>query len=279
MTHTFENEDYFDPPPTAIPADLFSHIEPLQISNQSSGIDLTQFSPVESLQCAFRSQIFAAQWPIETIPFFRPGDYLIPHTVNDLYPGSELHMTWPPTSQPSYMLLTENHENLTTVASEFRTPTLLSHGPLHSTEAPTLSEPLDLFESPDKRQFYQPKAEEIILQSPRFKGDLYKPRWVRGKGNEREGWCELCKRWLNMKNSSFWLDKVFSHGICARTGYLFDEPLETRAIKDKLNQSEGFCGTCKQWIKTVGQTGRAWFRHASKVSRLLETTLQMTNVM
>jgi hypothetical protein len=63
-------------------------------------------------------------------------------------------------------------------------------------------------------------------QELRFEGDLYTPKWVRGHGNKREGWCGTCKpgRWLMLKNSTFWYDKPFAHGICAATGSPFQEP-------------------------------------------------------
>ena len=67
-------------------------------------------------------------------------------------------------------------------------------------------------------------------QDLRFTGDLYTPKWVRGHGNKREGWCGLCKpgRWLVLKNSAFWYDKSFTHGVSAATGAAFQGPQETR---------------------------------------------------
>jgi hypothetical protein len=46
-----------------------------------------------------------------------------------------------------------------------------------------------------------------IPQKPRFKGDLYTPRWIRGVGKQKEGLCPLCKPgpvWCKIKISAFW---------------------------------------------------------------------------
>jgi hypothetical protein len=48
---------------------------------------------------------------------------------------------------------------------------------------------------------------EIRLNVERQCGDeLYKPTWIRGKGKEREGRCDLCDPpvWFNLKQSTYW---------------------------------------------------------------------------
>lgn len=136
-------------------------------------------------------------------------------------------------------------------------------------------------------------------QNLRFENDLYTPRWVRGHGNKREGWCGICKpgRWLVLKNSAFWYDKSFSHGVSAVTGKAFEGPKEIRRIKRMKNEDignnwgigeggreggqvltqrfgskttttwEGLCGSCNEWIPLVSskKKGTTWFRHAYKV--------------
>ena len=106
-------------------------------------------------------------------------------------------------------------------------------------------------------------------QDLRFGGDLYTPRWVRGHGNKREGWCGLCKpgRWLVLKNSAFWYDKSFTHGVSAATGAAFQGPQETRRTEGNLDVWEGLCGSCGEWIALVSskKKGTTWFRHAYKV--------------
>lgn len=139
-------------------------------------------------------------------------------------------------------------------------------------------------------------------QNLRFENDLYTPRWVRGHGNKREGWCGICKpgRWLVLKNSAFWYDKSFSHGVSAVTGKAFEGPREIRRIKKMKNEDignewgtgeggsesghvltqrfgskttttwEGLCGSCNEWIPLVSskKKGTTWFRHAYKVCLL-----------
>lgn len=107
-------------------------------------------------------------------------------------------------------------------------------------------------------------------QELRFEGDLYTPRWVRGHGNKREGWCGICKpgRWLVLKNSAFWYDKSFTHGISAATGNPFQEPQQTRRMDGNPDVWEGLCGSCNDWIALVSskKKGTTWFRHAYKAS-------------
>ena len=117
----------------------------------------------------------------------------------------------------------------------------------------------------------EPKNGELqpAEQDVRFDGDLYTPKYVRGHGNKREGYCGLCKpgRWLVLKNSAFWYDKSFSHGISAATGQPFDAPKKTRRMHGNPGVWEGLCGTCNEWIALISnkKKGTTWFRHAYKV--------------
>lgn len=108
-----------------------------------------------------------------------------------------------------------------------------------------------------------------LQQCPRFPGDLYTPTFIRKEGKAREGWCGLCRpgRWLVLKNSAFWYDKSFVHGISATSGQAWDGPSQTRFGR-KAEVWEGLCGTCGQWIiLTASKSGGvSWFRHAYKVS-------------
>lgn len=141
-----------------------------------------------------------------------------------------------------------------------------------------LSDPPDLYASIHEDQV-QPPPEDMDPDDPdlvpheqelRFDGDLYTPRWVRGHGNKREGWCGICKpgRWLVLKNSAFWYDKSFTHGISAATGSPFQEPQETRRMDGNPDVWEGLCGSCNEWVALVSskKKGTTWFRHAYKVS-------------
>ncbi|KAJ0109248.1 hypothetical protein J7T55_009579 [Diaporthe amygdali] len=166
-------------------------------------------------------------------------------------------------------------------------PPLLSHGlfrMLQSNADPhslhghytDLSDPPDLFASLHEEQI-PPPPEDMNPSDPdlvpheqelRFDGDLYTPKWVRGHGNKREGWCGICKpgRWLVLKNSAFWYDKSFTHGISAATGQPFNEPQETRRMDGNPDVWEGLCGSCNDWIALVSskKKGTTWFRHAYK---------------
>lgn len=139
-----------------------------------------------------------------------------------------------------------------------------------------LSDPPDLYSSLHEEACDPPESDmnpsdpDLIPheQDLRFTGDLYTPRWVRGHGNKREGWCGLCKpgRWLVLKNSAFWYDKSFTHGVSAATGAAFQGPQETRRTEGNLDVWEGLCGSCGEWIALVSskKKGTTWFRHAYK---------------
>ena len=139
-----------------------------------------------------------------------------------------------------------------------------------SSEPPDLFGPLEhdqLSPPPEDMQCEDhdaPRAQEL-----RFEGDLYTPKYVRGHGNKREGWCGICKpgRWLVLKNSAFWYDKSFTHGISAATGTAFDGPTETRRMKGNPDVWEGLCSSCGDWIALISskKKGTTWFRHAYKV--------------
>ena len=140
-----------------------------------------------------------------------------------------------------------------------------------------LSDPPDLYSSLNEEPSNPPESDmnpsdpDLVPheQDLRFNGDLYTPRWVRGHGNKREGWCGLCKpgRWLVLKNSAFWYDKSFTHGVSAATGAAFQGPQETRRTEGNLDVWEGLCGSCGEWIALVSskKKGTTWFRHAYKV--------------
>ncbi|KAK3953605.1 hypothetical protein QBC32DRAFT_113725 [Pseudoneurospora amorphoporcata] len=166
-------------------------------------------------------------------------------------------------------------------------PPLLSHGffrMLSSNADPSslhhhyadLSDPPDLFVALQEEQL-DPPPEDMNPDDPemvpheqelRFDGDLYTPKWVRGHGNKREGWCGICKpgRWLVLKNSAYWYDKSFTHGISAPTGCRFQEPQKIRRMEGNPEVWEGFCGTCRDWVALVSnkKKGTTWFRHAYK---------------
>ncbi|KAF2824658.1 hypothetical protein CC86DRAFT_296021 [Ophiobolus disseminans] len=139
-----------------------------------------------------------------------------------------------------------------------------------------LSDPPDLYSSLHEEPSNPPESDmnpsdpDMMPheQDLRFTGDLYTPRWVRGHGNKREGWCGLCKpgRWLVLKNSAFWYDKSFTHGVSAATGAAFQGPQDTRRTEGNLDVWEGLCGSCGEWIALVSskKKGTTWFRHAYK---------------
>ncbi|EOO04118.1 hypothetical protein UCRPA7_350 [Phaeoacremonium minimum UCRPA7] len=232
-------------------------------SNRNSLMSSTQLSPVAS-------------------PRMTPQTAQQPHFLMSHPPAFHRNSMLLPSQLPSQAFHPEAHQF-------DAPPPLLSHGlfrmlqsnadphSLHS-HYTDLSDPPDLYASLHEEQV-PPPPEDMNPSDPdlvpheqelRFDGDLYTPRWVRGHGNKREGWCGICKpgRWLVLKNSAFWYDKSFTHGISAATGSPFQEPQETRRMDGNPDVWEGLCGSCNEWIALVSskKKGTTWFRHAYKVS-------------
>lgn len=150
--------------------------------------------------------------------------------------------------------------------------------------------------SPPPTDIHNPSTPFLapVRQDPTFPGDLYTPRYKRRTSTGRwEGWCGYCQpgRWLDLKNSRFWEDKLRNHGICAKTKMRFAEPEKIRWVDmdGKVSQTvglglevgdfgteqkkrEGLCGVCKTWVHMDGMRTKArdravgWWMHAYKVS-------------
>lgn len=187
-----------------------------------------------------------------------------------------------PASQPygvnAYSPYVDNHHghpHHPQLLSNFCIP---SHGPSDhpASHFDQCAEPPNLYASLLEDQI-PPPPEDMNPEDPdmkpheqdlRFEGDLYTPRWVRGHGNKREGWCGICKpgRWLVLKNSAFWYDKSFTHGISAATGQSFHEPRDMRRMDGNPDVWEGLCHSCNDWVPLVSnkKKGTTWFRHAYK---------------
>ncbi len=167
------------------------------------------------------------------------------------------------------------------------TPSPALQANLHPVSQPNSSPsdhrfPPDLFAPLNITPLTPPTSENIRHQSPRSPTDLYTPACIRNNGIEREGWCGICRpgRWLVLKNSAFWYDKSFKHGISAASGTRFQGPVEVKRTTGKVDGErdgngaeqgdgwEGLCGTCGVWITLSGgkRGGVPWFRHAYKVS-------------
>ena len=70
-----------------------------------------------------------------------------------------------------------------------------------------------------------------------------------------------------MKNSGYWYDRRFRHGVSA-AGATFDGPSKTRRMEGRPEVWEGLCNSCGNWIELTSskKKGTTWFRHAYKVN-------------
>ncbi|KAI0244421.1 hypothetical protein L0F63_002714 [Massospora cicadina] len=112
-----------------------------------------------------------------------------------------------------------------------------------------------------------------VTQSPRFPGDEYTPRWVRGIGKAKEGLCPHCTDravWLKIKISAYWYHLNYQHGISSITGKPFRPPLEYR-INPETELKEALCHKCRNWINSESTRNKPvnveeiyWWKHAQK---------------
>lgn len=83
-----------------------------------------------------------------------------------------------------------------------------------SHEASNYTVPADLVPSPPTKlldpppEDMDPSDKAMIPQKRNLKdpNHLYMPRWIRGDGKQREGWCGACRpgKWLSLKRSTYW---------------------------------------------------------------------------
>ncbi|GAA5964214.1 hypothetical protein JCM3765_002773 [Sporobolomyces pararoseus] len=125
-------------------------------------------------------------------------------------------------------------------------------------------------------------------QPLRSANDKFTPAWIRGIGQDKEGYCSLCEdetersgggKWLRLKDGDFWYHRTFVHGISSISGQPFSNPIETRCVsvdERGLSTLQGLCGTCSSWTtfetyrsKLSSSSGPAltasrtmWYRHA-----------------
>ena len=66
--------------------------------------------------------------------------------------------------------------------------------------------PTDMVDPPSADM--NPKDKTMVPQRRNLKdpNHLYMPRWIRGDGKQREGWCGACRpgKWLSLKRSTYW---------------------------------------------------------------------------
>lgn len=209
---------------------------------------------VQTLQTVMPSSCGSPYLPSQ-IPLHQPTALYLPGPHHDPY-GHDAHMMAQGLCLPSHP-----HDYGMAPYAEYSDPPNL-YGALNEEQIPPPPEDMNP-EDPDMK----PHEQDL-----RFDGDLYTPRWVRGHGNKREGWCGICKpgRWLVLKNSAFWYDKSFTHGISAATGMPFHEPRDMRRMDGNPDVWEGLCHSCSDWVPLVSnkKKGTTWFRHAYRVSFL-----------
>lgn len=94
--------------------------------------------------------------------------------------------------------------------------------------------------------------------------EIYRPKYIRGDGILREGYCENCNKWFRLKTSSYWYHMNYKHGINSK-GKKYPSPL----LREIYNRLESYCQICDKWIFLCSATGKksityAWYRHFQK---------------
>ncbi|KAI0076636.1 hypothetical protein K474DRAFT_1597546, partial [Panus rudis PR-1116 ss-1] len=127
---------------------------------------------------------------------------------------------------------------------------------------------------------------------PRNALDLYTPRFVKGKGNDKTGLCPICyerpnrgginkKLWFHTKQSAYNYHMLFTHGITPVTAAPMSPPVSFRVAArpnagkgEKTQMQQGKCHKCKKWIDIEGPKVTEvkvkeifWWKHASSCHR------------
>ena len=107
-----------------------------------------------------------------------------------------------------------------------------------------------------------PRREESM-----FGGDIFTPGWVRGYGNNKEGFCGRCNpgAWHNMEDSSYEKNLTYMHGI-APSGVSLPRPSNIRLLEGNGGVWQAYCEACCGWRSLKkSMVGWNWFRHCVKV--------------
>ncbi|ORX90343.1 hypothetical protein K493DRAFT_230829, partial [Basidiobolus meristosporus CBS 931.73] len=139
---------------------------------------------------------------------------------------------------------------------------------------------------------------------PRFRNDMYTPRWIRGCGKNKVGLCPICEQngqmncfklkitFMPISSTSFRYHMNFFHGISSVNGRPFASPVEYRMISDKRGKlrsknalskldrpsrmvQQGQCHVCEKWIYLespkdleVNVPEIYWWKHAQKCHKI-----------
>uniref|UniRef100_A0A8H7K6D3 Transcription regulator Rua1 C-terminal domain-containing protein n=1 Tax=Bionectria ochroleuca TaxID=29856 RepID=A0A8H7K6D3_BIOOC len=234
------------------------------------GMEAIQYPSMQTLsyQPEYCSTSFLPNMPHGFVNLFNPMD---PNWLSNQMDGYT--PTW---AGPSWPDVQNDYGPMPIEEPMRRNPTLpapWSDNPEHRIAPPTSEATSDNISDlciPSFEEQHKPPAEDFnsmpipLLQqvNPR---DLYSPVWVRGEGKAREGWCGWCQTWLNLKNSAYWYDKIFKHGIMLK-GFL-PRPQQIRQVDE---HSKGFCRACGKWITLGTSDGNrpSWFRHIYKCTNV-----------
>ncbi|KAF9762635.1 Meiotic expression up-regulated protein 26 [Nosema granulosis] len=109
-----------------------------------------------------------------------------------------------------------------------------------------------------------PSSDSIPKKHKKREKDIYKPQQTRGYGQEREGFCNECKKWFRLKTSSYWYHMNYKHGINSN-GVRYPEP----EVRVKSCKVEAYCQACNEWIVLGNKSNQksikfGWYKHWQK---------------
>jgi hypothetical protein len=116
-----------------------------------------------------------------------------------------------------------------------------------------------------------PRREDAL-----FGGDVFTPGWVRGYGQQKEGFCGRCVPgvWLNIADKSYERNLTYMHGIPCN-GIPIARPSAIRQRVGEIRRWEAYCDKCEAW-RNLQRTsvGWNWFRHYLKVRPSISNIIQ-----
>ncbi|ANB14998.1 hypothetical protein AWJ20_2617 [Sugiyamaella lignohabitans] len=134
------------------------------------------------------------------------------------------------------------------------------------------------FESIKSRElfFCLPPKETYTINGESYLGaepteTLYDPVFIRRLPSDEDnhGWCEVCGKWLQLRNHTYAHHFKSVHGISQRTKSTVTLPKVIRGQAGNDKKMQGYCEPCQCWIdlhhRRNGQRWQTWYIHQFQV--------------
>ncbi|TBU01628.1 putative DUF4451 domain-containing protein [Hamiltosporidium magnivora] len=111
---------------------------------------------------------------------------------------------------------------------------------------------------------FKETSKSVVNDTNKSDKKNYSPKFVRGNGIMREGYCEECDKWFRLKTSSYWYHMNYKHGVNS-SGQKYPHP----NIQNNCGYYEALCESCQKWVYLGKKNNNksinfCWFKHWQK---------------